>query len=146
MRSGVVFDGVLNELKSRQPVGKLLVQLGFVSEATLRDALSEKLGLQSVDLSQIVVDPGSIRIVPREFAKRHNLFPVALDKERKRLGPAFWSRRVRRVVDALRPVFVWDRLYIGGGNAEKITLTLSPDVSIIPNTLGMIGGIYLWKD
>jgi len=76
---------LLEQLKSRQPVGKLLVQLGFVSEATLRDALSEKLGLQSVDLAQIVVDPGSIRIVPREFAKRHNLFPVALDKERRRL-------------------------------------------------------------
>ena len=40
------------------------------------------------------------------------------DKERKRLGPSFWSRRVRRVVDALRPVFVWDRLYLGGGNAR----------------------------
>ena len=76
---------LLEQLKSRQPVGKLLVQLGFVSEATLRDALSEKLGLQSVDLGQIVVDPGGIRMVPREFAKRHNLFPVALDKERKRL-------------------------------------------------------------
>jgi general secretion pathway protein E/type IV pilus assembly protein PilB len=76
---------LLEQLKSRQPVGKLLVQLGFVSEATLRDALSEKLGLQSVDLGQIVVDPGAIRIVPREFAKRHNLFPAALDKERKRL-------------------------------------------------------------
>jgi general secretion pathway protein E/type IV pilus assembly protein PilB len=76
---------LLEQLKSRQPVGKLLVQLGFVSEATLRDALSEKLGLQPVDLGQIVVDPASIRIVPREFAKRHNLFPVALDKDRKRL-------------------------------------------------------------
>jgi general secretion pathway protein E/type IV pilus assembly protein PilB len=76
---------LLEQLKSRQPVGKLLVQLGFVSEATLRDALSEKLGLQSVDLGQIVVDSGAIRVVPREFAKRHNLFPVALDKERKRL-------------------------------------------------------------
>jgi type II secretory ATPase GspE/PulE/Tfp pilus assembly ATPase PilB-like protein len=76
---------LLEQLKSRQPVGKLLVQLGFVSEATLRDALSEKLGLQSADLSQIVVDPGAIRIVPREFAKRHNLFPVALDKDRRRL-------------------------------------------------------------
>ena len=76
---------LLEQLKSRQPVGKLLVQLGFVSEATLRDALSEKLGLQSVDLGQIVVDPGAIRVVPREFAKRHNLFPVAMDKERKRL-------------------------------------------------------------
>jgi len=76
---------LLEQLKSRQPVGKLLVQLGFVSEATLRDALSEKLGLQSVDLSQIVVDPAAIRLVPRDFAKRHNLYPVAVDRERRRL-------------------------------------------------------------
>ncbi len=76
---------LLEQLKSRQPVGKLLVQLGFVTEATLRDALSEKLGLQSVDLTQIVVDPAAIRIVPRDFSKRHNIFPVALDRERRRL-------------------------------------------------------------
>jgi type II secretory ATPase GspE/PulE/Tfp pilus assembly ATPase PilB-like protein len=76
---------LLEQLKSRQPVGKLLVQLGFVSEATLRDALSEKLGLQSVDLSQIVVDPAAIRLVPRDFARRHNLYPVAVDRERRRL-------------------------------------------------------------
>ena len=76
---------LLEQLKSKQPVGKLLVQLGFVSEATLRDALSEKLGLQSVDLSQIVVDPTALRLIPREFAKRHNLFPVAIDRERRRL-------------------------------------------------------------
>ena len=75
---------LLEQLKSRQPVGKLLVQLGFVSEATLRDALSEKLGLQSVDLSQIVVDPAAIRLIPRDFARRHNLFPVAVDRERRR--------------------------------------------------------------
>jgi general secretion pathway protein E/type IV pilus assembly protein PilB len=76
---------LLEQLKSRQPVGKLLVQLGFVSEATLRDALSEKLGLQSVDLLQIVVDPAAIRLIPRDFGKRHNLFPVAVDRERRRL-------------------------------------------------------------
>ena len=76
---------LLEQLKTNQPVGRLLVQLGFVSEATLRDALSEKLGLQSVDLSQIVVDAAALKLVPREFAKRHNLFPVALDRERRRL-------------------------------------------------------------
>ena len=76
---------LLEQLKTNQPVGRLLVQLGFVSEATLRDALSEKLGLQSVDLSQIVVDAAALKLVPRDFAKRHNLFPVALDRERRRL-------------------------------------------------------------
>src|SRR5688572_4427374 len=76
---------LLEQTKQHIPVGKLLVQLGFVSEATLRDALSEKLGLQSVDLSQIVVDSAALKMVSREFAKRHNLFAVALDRENRRL-------------------------------------------------------------
>jgi len=76
---------LLEQLKTNQPVGKLLVNLGFVSEATLRDALSEKLGLQPVDLSQIVVDSGALKLVPRDFARRHNIFPIALDREARRL-------------------------------------------------------------
>src|SRR3954471_4936693 len=76
---------LLEQLKTNQPVGKLLVNLGFVSEATLRDALSEKLGLQSVDLTQIVVDSVALKLVPREFARRHHIFPVALDRENRTL-------------------------------------------------------------
>src|SRR3954468_925952 len=76
---------LLEQLKTNQPVGRLLVQLGFVSEATLRDALSEKLGLQSVDLAQIIVDSAALKLVSREFAKRHNVFPVALDRDSRRL-------------------------------------------------------------
>src|SRR6187431_1525202 len=76
---------LLEQMKSHLPVGKLLVNLGFVSEATLRDALSEKLGLQSVDLTQIVVDAGALKLVPRDFARRHNIFPIALDRESRRL-------------------------------------------------------------
>ena len=70
------------------------------------------------------------------------------DRERKRLGPAFWSRRVRRVVDALRPVFVWDRLYLGGGNARvlsaEVIAQLGDDVVIVPNTAGIVGGVRAW--
>ncbi|HZF18561.1 MAG TPA: GspE/PulE family protein, partial [Burkholderiales bacterium] len=76
---------LLEQLKTHQPVGKLLVNLGFVSEATLRDALSEKLGLQSVDLTQIVVDSMALKLVPREFSKRHTVFPVALDRDARKL-------------------------------------------------------------
>ena len=71
------------------------------------------------------------------------------DRERRRLGPSFWSRRVRRVVDALRPVFVWDRLYLGGGNARVITpevlAVLGEDVVIVPNTAGIVGGARAWE-
>ncbi|GAB4170693.1 MAG: GspE/PulE family protein [Rhodocyclaceae bacterium] len=76
---------LLEQMKSNQPVGKLLVSLGFVSEATLRDALGKALGKRSVDLSNAVVDPGALRRVPRELAKRHRLLPLDYDADANRL-------------------------------------------------------------
>ncbi|MEU8299475.1 ROK family protein [Micromonospora sp. NPDC048909] len=70
------------------------------------------------------------------------------EPERRRLGDAFWSRRVRGVVDGLRPVFRWDRLYLGGGNSRLIRpeqLTrMGDDVVVVPNTAGIIGGVRAW--
>ena len=70
------------------------------------------------------------------------------EHERLRLGDAHWSRRVRRVVDALRPMYLWDRLYLGGGNSRRITaLQLSrmgDDVVVVPNEAGMTGGARCW--
>ncbi|GEA86280.1 ROK family protein [Cellulomonas cellasea] len=68
--------------------------------------------------------------------------------ERARLGNGLWSRRVRRVVDGLRPVFLWDRLYLGGGNARQITpqvlARLGDDVVVVPNQAGIVGGVRAW--
>ncbi len=70
------------------------------------------------------------------------------EHERRRLGDALWSRRVLRVVEALRPVFWWDRLYLGGGNSRHITAPslarLGDDVVVVPNTAAMVGGARVW--
>ena len=71
------------------------------------------------------------------------------DHERRRLGDASWSRRVRRVVDGLRPVFHWDRLYLGGGNSRRIRPAvleaLGDDVVVVPNSAGIVGGVRAWS-
>ena len=68
--------------------------------------------------------------------------------ERARLGDALWSSRVRRVVEGLRPVFCWDRLYLGGGNSRRITPRalerLGDDVVIVSNQAGIVGGVRAW--
>ncbi len=93
---------LLEQMKSKLPVGKLLVNLGFVSEATLRDALSEKLGMQSVDLSQIIIDSQAMKLVPRDFALRHHIFPIALDRERGTLIVALSDTNNIVALDQLR--------------------------------------------
>src|SRR3977135_3124564 len=76
---------LLEQTKQHIPVGRLLVQLGFASGAALRDALSEKLGLQAVGLARIIVDPTALKMVPRDMARRYRIFPVALDRQQKRV-------------------------------------------------------------
>ena len=71
------------------------------------------------------------------------------ERERKRMGNTFWSRRVRLMVAELRPVFLWDRLYIGGGNSQNILQRdlqlMGDDVVIVPNSAGVAGGVRAWK-
>ncbi len=59
-----------------QPFGRLLVTLGFVSEATLRDALGKTLGRKAVDLNHAAVDPAALRLLSPDVAKRHRLLPL----------------------------------------------------------------------
>lgn len=70
------------------------------------------------------------------------------ERERKRMGNTFWSRRVRLMVSELRPVFLWDRLYIGGGNSHSILARdlalMGDDIIIVPNSAGVAGGVRAW--
>jgi polyphosphate glucokinase len=70
------------------------------------------------------------------------------EPERRRLGDGLWSRRVVAAVDGLRPVFRWDRLYVGGGNSRRITpaalARLGDDVVIVPNSAALVGGARAW--
>lgn len=66
------------------------------------------------------------------------------NKQLKKYGREKWSRRVLATVNGLRPVFRWDHLYVGGGNAAKLTEFLGDDVTIVPNVAGILGGVRVW--
>ena len=66
----------------------------------------------------------------------------ALDKA----GKKKWNRRLAKAIASLEQLFNFDRLYIGGGNAKKVTLDLPPRVKLISNLAGLTGGIALWQN
>jgi polyphosphate glucokinase len=71
------------------------------------------------------------------------------DRDRRSLGNARWSRRVGRAVQVMRPVFRWDVLYLGGGNAKRVApgrlAELGPEVVVVPNAAGILGGVRAWE-
>jgi general secretion pathway protein E/type IV pilus assembly protein PilB len=76
----------LTEQKSQNiPIGRLLVRLGFVTEAVIRDIMARTIGQESIDLSQVLVDAEAVKLVPQEFARRHRLLPIAYDAEQNLL-------------------------------------------------------------
>ncbi|MFP7697186.1 ROK family protein [Trueperella sp. LYQ143] len=73
---------------------------------------------------------------------------VVGEHERLRLGDSAWSRRVLKAIESLWPIFRWDTLYLGGGNAARITDSVRsrmPGVIFVPNMAGMNGGVRAWS-
>jgi type IV pilus assembly protein PilB len=76
---------LIEQKKRNVPLGKILVSLGFVSEATIRDILSENLGQVAIDLSNTVADPGALALIPKEAARRYHVLPVAFLRDENKL-------------------------------------------------------------
>ncbi|HEU4411919.1 MAG TPA: ROK family protein [Polyangiaceae bacterium] len=68
------------------------------------------------------------------------------DAELKRLGERRWLTHVREVVEQILPIWNPRLLYLGGGNARLIRGKLPPNVRVVENVAGLLGGIALWHD
>jgi len=66
------------------------------------------------------------------------------DAELQEIGKKHWSRRVFEMIEQLAPIFNYDMLYLGGGNAEHIKGDLPANVKLFSNVQGMAGGVRLW--
>ena len=74
--------------KRREHLGKILVRLGFATEAIIRDILGGAFGQDSADLSNVVVDSEAIRFIPKDMARRYRVLPLTYDANRNRLTVA----------------------------------------------------------
>ena len=83
------------------------------------------------------------RLVPNLEIGRDKLRNSALQK----VGKKRWNRRLLKFIERLDEIFHFTKLYIGGGNSKEVDVSLlQPNVTIISNLNGLIGGIALWRD
>jgi polyphosphate glucokinase len=60
------------------------------------------------------------------------------------IGRKRWNKRLVRALACVRDLTFYDTLYIGGGNARHIRLTLDDNMHLVPNDAGITGGVRLW--
>ena len=82
---GLITDAQLRQALTEQKgkpdkLGSVLVRLGLVSEEQLIGFLSRQYGIPSINVGNIEVDAEALRLVPAPIAKKHDVLPV------KRIG------------------------------------------------------------
>ena len=112
----------LHEQQQRKrPLGQVLVELGFVSDTALRDALATHCGHPSVDLANIIPDPAALSLVPQPLARRHKLLPLEYRAAERTLVVA--------IADA-NNLMALDRLRAELGAGIRLELRVAADVQL----------------
>jgi len=57
-------------------LGETLIKLGFVSEEDITECLSQQFGVPSINLQHFEIDPGVIKLIPGDVARKYNILPV----------------------------------------------------------------------
>jgi polyphosphate glucokinase len=63
----------------------------------------------------------------------------------RKIGRRPWEKRVRALFGQLRGITNYDRLYVGGGNAELLRGEMPSRVKRIDSAAGILGGFRLWE-
>lgn len=95
---------LLEQKRTNVPIGKLLINSGFITEPVLQQMLGEALGQENVDLTKVVVDSEAVKVVSKEFALRYSILPIAFDKRLKRFTVAMTNTFDVVALDMLRGI------------------------------------------
>jgi|HubBroStandDraft_1064217.scaffolds.fasta_scaffold28510_2 polyphosphate glucokinase len=90
-----------------------------------------------------------LEIAHQPFRKGESYNEQLGEGTRKSIGDERWNRRVRKAIEILDALFFFDHLYIGGGNARRVTRdelgAVLDKTTVVDNAAGILGGIKLWE-
>ncbi len=62
------------------PLGRILVEEGFVKETDLVKTLARHIGLDFVSLDEVTIDPAATALIPEPLARRYTAIPIAFEE------------------------------------------------------------------
>jgi MSHA biogenesis protein MshE len=81
-------DALAEQKKTGHKLGRVLVQLGYISESNLLDFLSRQLDIQFVDLKHYQFRPQTVRLLPETHARRYRAIVLSEKGEEVTVGMA----------------------------------------------------------
>jgi type II secretory ATPase GspE/PulE/Tfp pilus assembly ATPase PilB-like protein len=93
---------ITEQKRSGETIGRILVRLGLVTEAVVRDAIGEVQRTDSIDLSKAVPDREALAQVPKDTARRFKVMPVSWNAAQRELSLAMPDTSNLVLLDQLR--------------------------------------------
>lgn len=88
--------------RSGERLGRVLVRLGLVAEARVREALGAALGHPTVELDLVTPEPEALALLPEPLARRLRVLPLALEAGGARLSLAMADPQDLAALDQLQ--------------------------------------------
>lgn len=73
-------SSLAEQSQTGEKLGKILVKKGILSEQQLLEILEYILGIPQVQLSQISIDPETVKLLSPQMIRFHRILPITLDK------------------------------------------------------------------
>ena len=112
---------LVEQNNSREQPARILVRLGFVTEAIIHDVIGGAFGQQRVNLQSIVADSEATAMIPEEMARRLRVVPVSYDALRRALKVA--------LADTF-DIVALDRISAHLGGAAEVVPVLAAEADI----------------
>jgi len=69
-------EAQLEEKNTGQPLRKILIRLGMITEEDMVSFIAKQMGIPHIDLKNYLIDSKIIDLIPEDLARKHQLIPV----------------------------------------------------------------------
>jgi len=90
-------------------LGQILLDLGYISQAQLNEALSHQAGIGKIDLSRISISSDVISLVPAELVSKYNIMPLSQNNGRLEVA----------MIDPFQPQVIEDLRLVTGCSVRR---------------------------
>ena len=97
-----VHEALKLQAQRHQPLGQLLVELGYIEQNDVDVALAAQAGMETVDLETREIPENAIEMLPPETAEAYQVLPVEYDEQTNTLSIALKSADNFAAVDDLQ--------------------------------------------
>jgi type IV pilus assembly protein PilB len=81
-----LIDAIKVGQASKKRLGEVLIEKGLIDEENLAKAIAKQFDMKYVNLDTTTITPESLKLVPEDLIKKHNVLPLGMDNGRLKLA------------------------------------------------------------